>query len=614
MNLFVILLFMIGSLSWSQTTSIATIPDTPTVGETIVFDGGKFGFGVATGLGASGCLTFTIANEAVTGTVTNKLSKLVNDPVVVKLLGTTDTTGGIGIVTSGSGTTGSATICAVGAANCIFDNATTANHYFTGSTSVAGDCHDAGATIPDTSMVFGVVTETGAAGTRTVVLGIGDSVNPTAVIAKGKNAGTVGTVTSVATTSPITGGTITTTGTIACPTCLTAITGNNPLATVGGFIGTFINNSTAVSNPLFSTANSTAGRSVAPFVMYLGGLSVCISAAQNANSIQSAVYGKRNPAATQDIFDLVHTNILPGSVAGCYSQKTNIFPVNAGEVVLVETAGVGTVQTLLGAAANIYGTTSQWLGNYMAVTVAGTTTVYTGPGQGVGLATTTETLAAMPVVYSSTAKNLCVWTTTAQPANNSMDITLFDNGVATALTTTIPLSGAAGLRCDYTHTASLTAGHWFTWEIKNNANTTSANVNEITMELVPSGNATAFINFPRKGDTYVASVNNYTSAYAFISRSTTETAYWAPIPRIGNIVSLSCFVTTAPTNTVTVTVQKNGSPTSITGTFGSGVSLNVVTSIWTGSVAFAAGDAITLNIATGAVTQPVISACSSEFD
>lgn len=70
------------------------------------------------------------------------------------------------------------------------------------------------------------------AGTNTWLLKTDGSGN-TDWVAPGS--GGVGTVTSIATTSPITGGTITTTGTIACATCVTGVSGTtNQIGSTGG--------------------------------------------------------------------------------------------------------------------------------------------------------------------------------------------------------------------------------------------------------------------------------------------------------------------------------------------------------------------------------------------
>jgi hypothetical protein len=114
------------------------------------------------------------ANEAGTGTTLNKLAKLTGAPSTAILTAITDTSGIVGIVVAGAGTTGSSDIAVFGKASCAFDSATTAGHYVQNDTSTAGGCMDAGATYPTSGQVIGIVTSTnGGAGTYEVDLSLG---------------------------------------------------------------------------------------------------------------------------------------------------------------------------------------------------------------------------------------------------------------------------------------------------------------------------------------------------------------------------------------------------------------------------------------------------------
>lgn len=114
----------------------------------------------------------TLPNDTVTGTTA---SKLVVD-TGGKVINATTAQGSsvIGICVSGisgtsCGTSGNASIAIAGQATCVFDGATTAGDFFTASGTVAGDCTDVGATVPQTSFVVGnVLTTNGAGGTYAV--------------------------------------------------------------------------------------------------------------------------------------------------------------------------------------------------------------------------------------------------------------------------------------------------------------------------------------------------------------------------------------------------------------------------------------------------------------
>ena|SRR5580765_1222294 len=85
------------------------------------------------------------------------------------------------------------------------------------NTPTLGVLPDSGPTLPATCVVGQLYFKT------TATTGLNQCATANTWTALSTGAGT-GTVTSIATTSPITGGTITTTGTIACATCVTAAT------------------------------------------------------------------------------------------------------------------------------------------------------------------------------------------------------------------------------------------------------------------------------------------------------------------------------------------------------------------------------------------------------
>jgi len=74
------------------------------------------------------------------------------------------TSGVIGICTAGCGTSGTATIQIAGTTSCVFDaTATTAGDYVQIS-ATAGDCHDAGSSVPTSGQIIGRVLSTNSAG------------------------------------------------------------------------------------------------------------------------------------------------------------------------------------------------------------------------------------------------------------------------------------------------------------------------------------------------------------------------------------------------------------------------------------------------------------------
>jgi hypothetical protein len=114
-----------------------------------------------------------VPNDTGTGTTAAKLVKLTNaGKVVIATTSDTSTVNGIcvsGISGTSCGTSGNASVAISGQASCVFDNATTAGDFVVVSTTVNGDCHDAGSTVPASVSVLGQVLSTnGGAGTYVV--------------------------------------------------------------------------------------------------------------------------------------------------------------------------------------------------------------------------------------------------------------------------------------------------------------------------------------------------------------------------------------------------------------------------------------------------------------
>ena len=110
---------------------------------------------------------FTVPNASSTGTTINSLAILTGAPSTAVIATTANTGGVIGVVVSGAGTTGSATIQTNGEAYCNFDGATTAGDYVQISSLTDGDCGDtASASYPASGQVIGRVLSTNASAGR----------------------------------------------------------------------------------------------------------------------------------------------------------------------------------------------------------------------------------------------------------------------------------------------------------------------------------------------------------------------------------------------------------------------------------------------------------------
>jgi hypothetical protein len=147
----------------------------------------------------------TIANAGTTGTTLNTLTSLTGAPSTAVITSAASVVSGfIGITIGGAGTAGSAVIQKLGIANCVFDAATTAGHYVTASASIAGDCHDAGASRPLAGQLAGrVLTTNASGGSYPIDLMPSEIIPPPAAINLSYTA-TLGSPISIATSTPTT--------------------------------------------------------------------------------------------------------------------------------------------------------------------------------------------------------------------------------------------------------------------------------------------------------------------------------------------------------------------------------------------------------------------------
>lgn len=134
-----------------------------------------FGFGQQV---VNGSRAVPIPNASSTGTTAHKLAKVTGAGTAV-IAATIDTSGIIGICSTGCGTTGNAAVTRFGIDSCVFDGATTANDYVQISSTTASDCHDTGATTyPTSGQVLGRVLSTNVSGGTYVMVLEGSEAQP----------------------------------------------------------------------------------------------------------------------------------------------------------------------------------------------------------------------------------------------------------------------------------------------------------------------------------------------------------------------------------------------------------------------------------------------------
>ena len=94
-----------------------------------------------------------------------------------------------------------------------------------------------------------------------------------------------------------------------------------------------------------------------------------------------------------------------------------------------------------------------------------------------------NTVNSLYMPAACTAKKLYVAIMTAQPADNSLVVTLMHNGVDSVLKVTFPASAAANtVESDLTDTVAVATGDTLTFQATNNSTSASAEIGYVSME------------------------------------------------------------------------------------------------------------------------------------
>jgi hypothetical protein len=197
-----------------------------------------------------------------------------------------------------------------------------------------------------------------------------------------------GTVTSIATTSPITGGTITTTGTIACPTCVTSAA---PL-TSGQLVAGAGSQASAVTNLTGDVTTS-------------GGVATTLATKYKTHICEVVIGdpGSASPALANDN----DTPVVCGNITGA--------DVTITAVACYADAGSPTVTPILtGGGAIVTGAITCGTASWAAGTISGTPTIHSFSANGATCSSTPCTLDANITTAGGTAKYIVMHFTIAQ--------------------------------------------------------------------------------------------------------------------------------------------------------------------------------------------------------
>lgn len=171
-------------------------------------------------------------------------------------------------------------------------------------------------------------------GTASITLNPGSASAPTSALIESDGTnyfasideGTVGTVTSIATTGPISGGTITSTGTISCPTCATttsggALSGTAPIAiSAGGAISI-----TGVAGEVL--AGSTPAFTATPALGTDGSVAGTLQLSNSAAAFHTILGSAATANNTVDLFATAPTT---GDAVKCVTASTTCTLTDAG--------------------------------------------------------------------------------------------------------------------------------------------------------------------------------------------------------------------------------------------------------------------------------------------
>lgn len=249
---------------------------------------------------------FFCVNNGATGTTVNLLvkddgaaaSKCVN-------AATTDTAAILGVALPafsdgayGPGTTGNVLVGTSGKFSCLFDaTAVTEGDYVQISSTVAGNCHDAGASRPTSGQIIGKAASSGSASTvQTVYFGTGNDIQGVA------SSSTVGTI----------------------------FTGSNLNAGIATGGSVFANVSWSGSTAFSATENSRY--SAIPVACTAKNLYVITNSAQPASNTL-AIFVRKCPGGSSCADTAVTVTVAAGAAAGTFSDTTHTVSFAAGDFI-----------------------------------------------------------------------------------------------------------------------------------------------------------------------------------------------------------------------------------------------------------------------------------------
>jgi len=341
-----------GIATWSQLANSALANSSLTVAAgTSLSGGGSVALGGSTTLNLASALganldlaTYNLAvgipNQTSTGTFLNRPAKLTGSaPSAAVVTTTADTSGVVGVVVAGNGTSGSAQIAQLGLASCVFDGATIAGHYVQNSTIASGDCTDAGLAYPLSGQVLGRVLSSNTSptgGTYQLIVipgGATGSLGATSVTTNGVAYGA--TSNSVAFTPSVNNGVLVTSSSgvpsISTSSALTVFGANQDNSSLGNGTTYF-----ALGSPAGASTNEHLRRIIVPVAGTLRDFWVVTTGGQPTGAGNSLVFAIFLNGTTATSLAVTVGGPVNSGVAGKYSDTTDTVTLAAGDEISVQ--------------------------------------------------------------------------------------------------------------------------------------------------------------------------------------------------------------------------------------------------------------------------------------
>ena len=318
----------------------------------------------------------------------------------------------------------------------------------------------------------------------------------------------------------------------------------------GAIIGGVISTSLGTGNKSFYGSTSAAPpglltkAGILPYAAFAGKVHVNLEAIESAGALshigldKNGMYGSIGTPEGFNTFDLL--------AAGAYGDLISYLRYVAGDDLRLHTLKIGTVTSSYSSwSAELLGYNNEGIlgATLNAVTVSAGATTYIPI---YGHSTTTQESSKFVIPLACTISRLWIKTSTNQPGTGALTVTIEKNGVATAVTKVIPLSSVAGIYADLVNSVAFSVGDTINFLLSNAAGTTSAAIDCIMFQYIPTSGSGRIIGGTHPGSIARNAGNiSYSMPFSRFADQDTiraETTKRSIFPRAGTISNLWTYV------------------------------------------------------------------------